>query len=257
LDVVVASVLWLGTAAAHAEQGPIATDRPDFVESIDVVGTGRVQLEAGLSLERDLQGEVSSRVVSTPFLLRIGLDEHWEVRLETDGAIATRVESQGFSASDHGLADISLGLKRNIREPAGSRPGVALLMHVDLNSGSGNLRGEGLRPSLRAVAEWEMPGDTSLGVMPGVLFDRSASHYFMSGIFAVTFAKQWTARAHTFVEVAGQRLAHADDGGNVVTFDAGWAYLLTRDGQIDVAAARGATANAPDWSYGAGISWRF
>jgi len=36
---------------AQAEEG-IATDRPDFVESSDVVDKGRVQLELGVNLER-------------------------------------------------------------------------------------------------------------------------------------------------------------------------------------------------------------
>ena len=257
LKALVIGALALGSAAALAEDEPIATDRPDFVESSDVVGGGRVQLEGGFSLERATQGGATSRVTSTPFLLRVGLDEHWEARLETDGLIGARVEYQGVTASDHGFADISLGLKRNFRKAEGSRPGVAVLLHADLSSGSREFRGEGVRPSLRAVAEWDLPGDTSLGVMPGVFFDRNANHHFVSGIFAVTYAKQWTERAHTFIEVAGQQFAPAEDGGNIITYDAGWAYLLTRNGQVDVAVSHGANANTPDWSYGAGLSWRF
>ena len=249
--------LWLTAPFAGAEEEAIVTDRPDFVESSDVVGRGHVQLEGGLSLERNAQGAVDSRAWTTPFLLRVGLGDSWEARVETDGYVAARSDAPGVSSSEHGNADLALGVKHNFRKADGSSPGMAVLLHVDLASGSRAYRGYGARPSLRAVAEWDLPGDTSLGVMPGLFFDRNEQHRFTSGIFAVTYGKQWTARSHSFVEVAGQQLAHSIDGGSIVTYDAGWAYLLTRDGQVDLAVSRGANDNTPDWSYGAGLSWRF
>jgi hypothetical protein len=49
-----------------------------------------------------------------------------------------------------------------------------VLAHADLPSGSRALRGEGVRPSLRVSAEWDLPADLSLGVMPGIAVDRNA-----------------------------------------------------------------------------------
>ena len=48
---------------------PISTDRPDFVESSDVVGKGRFQLETGFSSERNKADGVKERLTTTPTLL--------------------------------------------------------------------------------------------------------------------------------------------------------------------------------------------
>ena len=39
-------------AAAHAQEKPITTDRPDFVESSLTVGQGRFQIETSVARER-------------------------------------------------------------------------------------------------------------------------------------------------------------------------------------------------------------
>ena len=46
----------------HA-QDELASDRPDLVESSQVVGKGRIQLETGLLLERDRNGEGRERTL--------------------------------------------------------------------------------------------------------------------------------------------------------------------------------------------------
>ena len=58
----------------------IATDRPDFVESSDVVGQGRVQIETGFSEERDRSGGVKTKIRTTPTLIRIGVSDTLELR---------------------------------------------------------------------------------------------------------------------------------------------------------------------------------
>jgi hypothetical protein len=67
---------------------------------------------------------------------------------------------------------------------------MAWLAHVDLDTGSTAFRGQGLRPSLRFVAEWDLPDDMSIGVMPGLVADKAEDgSRFTAGIFAVTLAK--------------------------------------------------------------------
>jgi len=161
-----ASVL-LG-ADARADEG-IVTDRPDFVESSDVVGTGRFQLEAGLDSARTSRSGTTTRTVTTPTLFRYGIGDTTELRLETDGYTHERAGGSGES----GFADLSFGLKWHVQDGEGRRPGVAWLLHVDTATGSRAFRGAGLRPSLRAAVEWDLPEDFSLGVMPGVYVDRN------------------------------------------------------------------------------------
>lgn len=248
------------TGPAWADDEPIATDRPDFVESSDVVGKGRWQIETSLAWERDRVGSLKARLSSTPTLLRIGVGDTWELRFETDGRLRLRTEEVGVTARERGWSDLSAGVKWHQRdgdEEAGT-PGLAWLLHVDLDSGSGAFRGQGLRPSLRLVAEWEFAGGWSAGLIPGLYRDRDEDgRYFVGAILAGVVGKSLTDKLRGFVELSGQQLASRRHGGSVVTLDAGLAYLLERNLQVDVAVARGLNKSAPDLGWTVGLSARF
>jgi len=259
-----ALALMLRAGPAHAEDEPVATDRPDFVESSDVVGKGRLQLETSLAWERDRQGGVKTRLASTPTLLRIGLADTWELRLETDGRMRLRTEDSAITsatvARESGWSDLSVGVKwhqRDGNEEAGT-PGLAWLLHLDVDSGSAAFRGQGLRPSLRMVAEWELPGGWSAGVMPGLYRDRDEQgRHFVGAVLAGVIGRSLTERLRGFVEVSGQQLASSRHGGSVVTLDTGLAWQLDRDLQLDFAVFHGVNKNAPDLAWTVGLSARF
>ena len=259
--VVVALAALAGPLAARAGEA-ISTDRPDLVESSDVVGRGRFEIETGYVSERNAAGSIKSRTQTTPTLLRYGVSDTLELRAETDGFVRSRTEdlASGSTLRERGFSDVSLGLKwhtQDADEKAGT-PSMAWLLRVDIDSGSRAFRGQGLRPSLRAVAEWELPNDFSVGLMPGLVLDRNAEgKRFVAGIFAVTLVKELAPRWHGFVELAGKQLASRRNGGSVVSFDTGVAYLVTDSLQLDFSVARGLTADSPDLQWGVGVSVRF
>lgn len=245
---------------AHAQSGPetIQTDRPDFVESSNVVGKGRVQLETSFAAER--LAEEGGRSASLPTLLRIGTGENWEVRVETDGPMSIRSQdaASGLRTRVSGFADLAIGVKWHGRDQAGAVPSLALLAHADLASGAAALRGKGTRPSLRLVAEWELPAGFSLGAMPGLGYDRTDDgRHFYHGIWGVVLGKSWDARLRTFAEFAMPVIAHGRHGGSVSQYNMGAAYLLTDDSQLDLAIQRGANRHAPDRAWTIGFSTRF
>ena len=249
-----------GATLAHAGDDTIATDRPDFVESSDVVGAGRFQLETGLTSDRHARDGVTVRTLTTPTLLRYGIGETLELRLETDGWTHERTADRTSSTSltERGWSDLSFGVKWHVLDGAGRTPGVAWLLHVESATGSSPFRGQGLRPSLRAAIEWDLPEEFSLGVMPGVYVDRNDDRKrFGGGIFAVTLGKEWSPRWHSFLEVAGQQLASKRNGGSVVTLDTGLAFVATPSLQFDVEVSRGLTDAAPDLESGVGVSIKF
>ena len=154
------AALYLPATRAHADDGDaIVTDRPDFVESSDVVGRGRLQVETGVSHERSRMLGVRERSLATPTLLRIGLRDDWELRLESDGrtVLKTQDEPGAPTRRQTGYADVSLGIKWHMQDGAGTRPSVGWLLHADIDSGSAAFRGNGVRPSLRMAAEWTCP----------------------------------------------------------------------------------------------------
>jgi hypothetical protein len=249
----------LPCAVAHAEES-IVTDRPDFVESSEVVGPGRFQVETGLTSDRHAQDGVTTRTLSTPTLFRYGIGETTELRLETDGYTRERTSDSvaGTTATARGWSDLSFGVKWHVLEGRDSTPGVAWLLHVDTATGSKAFRGAGLRPSLRAAIEWDLPEDFSLGVMPGVYVDRNdAGKHYAGAILAATLGKEWSPRWHSFLEIAGQQLTSKRNGGSVVTLDAGLAFVATPTLQFDVEVSRGLSDAAPDLESGLGVSVKF
>lgn len=247
------------TQARQAADDTINADRPDFVESSAVVGKGRFQVETSLGYERASRDGVRERQTATPTLLRFGISDTAELRLETDGW--QHAWSRGPAAGDafdaSGMSDTSVGVKWRVREGKDGSPALGVLVDAILPSGASRLGSGGVRPSLRGVAEWELPNDFSLGVMPGLASQRNdEGQRFTSGIFAVSLGKEINPRTHAFVELAAPQIAHGRDGGTQLSLDVGAAYLINKDVQVDAALFRGLNHNTADVSISVGISFR-
>lgn len=251
-----AAALAVVVLPAFAEDEPISTDRPDFVESSDTVGASHVQLETSVAWERTRAAGVATTTWTTPTLLRIGVGSQWELRVETDG---WQHAHDGFDGSNAtGFSDLALGVKYHIAMAGPAGASMAWLVHADMPSGARAVRGHGVRPSLRLSAEWDLPHDNGIGVMPGVVHDTDdQGRRFDAGILAVTFGHAWSSRLRTFVEVAGEQFASRKHGGNEVTFDTGATWLVGHDTQVDVAGSFGLSEAAPDEALTIGWSHRW
>ncbi|RYE97299.1 MAG: transporter, partial [Oxalobacteraceae bacterium] len=131
LSLAVLSSLSLSGAAHAADDDTIVTDRPGVAESSKVVGKGRVQLETSVAWERQRDDELHSRTLTTPSLLRVGLGDTLELRIETDGrTIEHDVDpASGAHAVSAGWADTELGLKWHVADQQGSHPSLGWLLH--------------------------------------------------------------------------------------------------------------------------------
>lgn len=245
-----AAACGLPLAASAGDDDTISTDRPDFVESSQVVGKGRLQLETSLQWERDRAGGVTARALTTPTLLRIGVADALELRVETDGRT---IEHAGDPASgahtvSAGWADLSAGVKWHIADQDGMRPSVGMIAEVALPTGSAALRGSGFRPSIELPVEWDLGHDWSLGVMPGVVRDSDVTY----GVFAASVGKAFSERLHGFAEVAAPQIGH----GTQAIVDTGVAWLVNRDCQIDAMVVHGVNRQTPGLSLAFGVSVR-
>ena len=254
------AALCLPFCGAHAAADePISTDRPDVAESSQVVGKGRLQLETSVQWDR-LRDEAShERSLTMPTLLRIGLGESTELRVETEGrtVIHATDPAGGARSTTAGYADTEIGVKWHLNDQQGSRPSLGLLLHAALPSGSRGLRGHGLRPSLRLAAEWELPQGLSLGVMPGLAVDSDDNGArYGYGILAATLGKEFDERLRGFVEVAAPQVARASHGGTQASVDTGLTYLIGRNVQADVMLMHGLNRRTPDLSVALGLSVR-
>jgi hypothetical protein len=238
------------------ESEPLVTDRPDFVEASATVGKGLFQFETSIGYESTDHAGPDVDTWTTPTLLKYGLSENWELRLETPGAIRRKIDGE----SDSGLSDVALGAKWHAvdGEPGGAMPSIGLLFHVDLATGSDEFEGDGARPSVRAVAEWELGERTALGAMAGAIYENDAGgDRFLGGIFGVVIGYSFTERLRGFAEYAAPMIASTDNGGNEATWNTGVAYFINNDWQVDTALSLGANDNSGDFFWTVGLSGRF
>jgi hypothetical protein len=256
------ALLWLLPlgACAAPDGDAIASDRPDFVDSSTVVGKHRFQIETGVATERDRADGVRERTDATPTLLRYGVSDDWELRLESDGRL--RVTSDELATGNRsrvtGYADVSVGAKWHVRDAAGAWPALGVVASWDLDTGSRPLRAQGKGGTLRLGAEWDLPGDLNLGLVQGLAWQhRDDGGRFTSALFGIVLEKSWNERLSTFIEYSARQIARARDGGSVSTFDIGAGWLLSKSVKLDTALSRGINRNAPDWNWTAGVSLRY
>lgn len=257
-----ATILLLACSAQWAHAGDddaISPDRPNIANSSQVVGDGRVQVEIGVNRDRQHNDELRVRTLSTPALLRIGLGDTTELRVETDGrTVSHEVDrASGARTTSAGWDATSIGFKWHVADGEGVYPAIGLIGAVTLPTGSSGLRGRGLLPQLALPAEWELPEGWSLAVTPGVgkdLDDQGTR--FSYGILAASLGKKLGERAQAFFEVAAPQIASASHGGNRVQVDAGVSWLLNKDCQVDAMVVRGLNRNTPDLSLAFGLSVR-
>ena len=256
------ALAWAAAAVpALAATDHIETDRPDVVESSETVGKGRFQFEASVDIVRNRPGAGRREdSVSTPVLFRYGLTENVEARVETEGYLRERIADSAGSNTARGMGDTALGLKwKAVNGEEGTAiPDLAWILHFDIPSGSKQFRGHGVRPSLRANLEWELPHDLTLGMIPGVFRDRNqGGGDYIGASYAVALWKNWTDRFRTLLEWSAPHIARSTDGGSLVTLNVGAAYLINNDTQLDFALRRGMNANTSDYLLTIGWSMRF
>ena len=263
LPLAAAVLCTLAAAGARAgDEEPISPDRPGVAETGEVVGKGRVQLETSVQWERQRDDALHTRTLSMPTLLRIGLGERTELRVETDGrnVIHASDPATGERSTVAGYADTSLGLKWHVADQQGTgfgTPSLGVLLQADLPSGSRELRGRGLRPSLRLAADWELPGGYGLSVMPGIGADSDdEGKRYGYGVLAAEVDKEFSERLHGFVELAAPQIARASHGGTQVLVDAGLTWLVNKDCQLDVSLIHGLNRRTQDLGIGFGLSIR-
>lgn len=251
----------LAASGAHAGPGDddISPDRPGFAQTSEVLGKGRVQLEASVQWDRQRDDDLHERTISTPTLLRIGVHPDLELRLETDGrdVIHDVDPATGERTTTVGYADTALGVKWRLHEQQGARPSLALLVEADLPSGSRPLRGRGVRPAVYLPAGWELENGWSVQVMPGLATEndeRGARYRY--GFLALTLGREIGERLQGFVELAAPQIARGEHGGTQAAIDGGITYRLGKDCQLDASLVHGLNGRTPDLSVAVGVSVR-
>lgn len=244
------------TTAAESGLGELVTDRPDFTESTDVVGTGVAQLETGIAYEGDGEGSARTRGLTTPqALLRIGLSRHTELRLGADGFVSETAGVGAGAVRTSGGSDFELAVKFHL--PTEKRLGIdlAIIPIVSLPIGSSAFTSGGVDPTVKIGMARGLPAgfDLSGNVNVSSLTEGDArfTQTAVSASFGHDLVKGWGG----YWEVYG--FSSVEKAGRPAwTFDTGVTHPVGPNRQVDMTVGYGLTDAAPNWFVSAGFSLR-
>ena len=249
----VAAALLAAAARADAASPPV---RDDFLESPAMLGLGQWQFDPAFPRLRDAGPATTTLAAIAPAAgVTLGLAGGTGSRVEWRASASVPAVPADSPVMEtaldrvrrlRGFSDASFGALWRVRGgDAGWLPGVAWLADVETNTGSPAFRGRDLRPSLRATAQWELPGQMTLGAMPGLYRDRGDDgRHYVAGVMAVTLGKAWTPRLQSFVELAGQRQTREQSDSSLLDVDTGLAFNASRTLQVDMVVSRSLAGNA-------------
>lgn len=232
---------------AHADDDLIDADRPGIADGSRTLKRGHVQIENGIDAEH--AGE--ERSLSVPLLLRYGISDRLEVRVESD----TYQRSRRLGETTSGWNPVSLGFKEHLFDDEGSDRSFSLgvIGRWFLPSGSGEFRSHSSSGDVRLTADIEFGEHWALNPNIGIAV-QGGGGTSRSGTGAATLQYNLTAKANGFVDAALQR----SDSGSEVLLDTGAAWIIGTNTQLDLSIGWGAHgSNAPNVFWSAGVSRRF
>lgn len=238
----------------------INPDRPGIADGSNVVGARRLQIET--AIQQEFRGNASSHTekLFIPTLVRFGLDKNWELRLEGNTyTLMTEHDATQGTVHSEGAAPTSVGLKYHFIESAGvERPSVGAIVRVFPQSGSGDFRSLHTTGDFRVAADWDFAPQWSLNPNLGVAVNEDDKHRsYTAGLFAATLNYNPSKTLNFFIDT-GIQSPEERHGKSSVICDAGIAYIIGHDIQIDLSVGYGAAGTTPPRPFlAAGISKRF
>ncbi|MGH9807832.1 MAG: transporter [Terriglobia bacterium] len=238
----------LATAAAAADgcptsKDPIDTDRPDLTNSSLVVPTGSFQSENGI----DLIGRGGATIFdATSSRLRLGVAHCLEVFVD----VPTYFTVLGGEASS-GATDLAPAIKWQI-SPLPGKIDLSAIVGAGLPTGTPSIAGHGVEPYVQFPASFALGGGWAINSQFTAFFYPSDPVKLITEP-TVSLEKEFGEQAYAFVEYVGD---YSEHGSPSHLLNCGGAYRLTRTEQIDFHVAAGLNANAPDYIFGLGYSFR-
>ena len=256
------TVLTFATSAraVTSDDDYINADRPGLADGSTVVGKGRLQIETGIQTEYHSDPRGHDRRLFVPSLIRLGLDDRWELRVEGNTYSRKTTTPSGMASTQtDGVSPTSLGVKYHFLDSAGlNQPSLAVIARVFPPSGSSEFKTAHTTGDFRLVADWDFTEHWSLNPNFGVgEYEDDAGRAYTAGIFATTLNYNPSKVLNFFVDT-GIQTPEAKGGRTSAIVDVGAAYIIGHDVQVDFSlGTRAAGITAPRPFISAGISKRF
>lgn len=244
-------------AAQQADDDYINPDRPGIADGSTTVGLHHFQIETALQVEFRRDGAEHDRTIFIPTLLRYGVADKWELRVE--GNTYSWISQHDPTTHASGLAPTSVGVKCNFIDASGTaRPSVGAIVRIFPPSGSGDFRTPVTTGDFRLVADWSLADKWSLNPNLGIgIYEDGANRIYHTGLLAATLNFNPSKVLNFFVDT-GMQSQEERNGKTSIIVDAGAAYIIGHDIQLDLSVGTGAAGTTPPHPFvAAGFSKRF
>lgn len=259
-----AMLLALLPVAAWAQgERDLCTDRPGLGTPPCTVAPGRVVFELGLgdwTRTRDRRERVDT-IIAGDALARIGLTEHLEAQIgwTSYGHVRTRDRTTGVVDRASGIGDVTLTLRRNLRNPDGSGVSIALMPYATLPVGGHTIGAGDWGAGLRAPVSIDLGAGVALALTPevdaAVDEDGSGRHLAYGSVAGLDFDLSDS------VSATAELSAFRDDdpSGHATQMLAGLSlgWQPSDDLQLDIGANLGLNQDSPDSQLYIGVARRF
>lgn len=250
LVAVAMSVACVEICAAHSVVAKLVTDRPDFTESSEVVGSGVVQIESGLTFEQT--DETVRQVTAPQLLVRVGIGPRFELRFAGDGFVSQSVETPGGVERSGGHSDAEIGAKVKFFDAHTVGIDMAVIPFLSLATASDGFGTTGYDPGVKLTVARDLvrgfarSGNFNTAAVTGEAsraWEREASVSLAHGL-----GGPWGAYWETY--------GSFHDSDCDCTVNTGVTRALGENGQVDVEVGRGVSGHAQDWFVGVGFAVR-
>lgn len=223
----------------------IQTDRPNETESPSAIRSHHLQIESGLSYEKE-DGEKTFEVPE--LILRYGLIKNLEARIESAYSI-THLDEE----TQNGIEPVVVGLKYHILDHKGTIiPDLAILSRVSIKWMADNAyQEEKYSPEVRLLAQHELSSKAHLGYNAGIhwLSDTANPEY----IYTISADHSLTKKIKLVVETYGFSVPHHH---SKTSADAALLFVLSKNMQLDLTAGTGIMHSNSEKFAAAGFSIR-
>ena len=267
--VVVASVMLsqcsIAQTAKPADVDPdfINADRPGIADGSNVIGKGRIQLELGVQHELHRDNGADTHLWTVPTLLRYGLTNKTELRIETSGLSFVHYSGTNQpSDRTSGYSPISIGFKHHLQEGQGDqKASIGVLGRLFLPSGSSDFKSKKTTGDLRLALDKDITPTGNWSINPNIgvgFYEDGNGNMYTTALAAVTLGYlSPNKRFNPFIDF-GLQGNEEKQGKTSMIVDAGVAFIVGKDMQLDASVGvgvLGSTTPHPFWSVG--ISRRF
>jgi hypothetical protein len=232
--------------AQYAET--IASGRPGQAIGARTLGKSVFQIQTGLNYNDISFDDTTGNITLFPTVVRLGILE----RLEVSGVIVWQndeFKTSGVNSKANGISNSQLGLRYSLTTNKGWRPALAVQGRLLLKWQDEVYQRENIGTRFILATGNKLSDSFSLITNWGIIHAGNGggpSYYYI-----INTSYSITEKLSAFAEVYGGLNDFNTD------FDAGLAYLLNNDLQLDISFGLQDENNVSNWFVDAGVSWRF